>query len=100
MARLGAEDLVAGVETALYAPAAGATVKVIFANRTQAPVRVRVIRRAGPAATVAKDFLAFDEILEGNDSRHSEYIDMANPEELLAQANAGGISVQADGIES
>ncbi len=80
MARLGAADLVGGVETALYAPAAGisATVKVIFANRTAAPVLVRVIRRAGAGPTANQDFLTFDEILQANESRHSEYIDMVN----------------------
>lgn len=101
MPRLGAADLAAGVETFLYSPATGfsATVKVIFANRTQAPIRVRVIRRVGSGPTLPEDFLDFDEILEGNESRHSEYVDMGDTEELLAQANAGGMSVQADGIE-
>lgn len=101
MARLGAADLAAGVETALYAPATGVlcTVKLIFCNRTETPIRVRVIRRAGAGPTVNADFLDFDETLTANESRHSEYIDMKNPEELLAQADKPGMTVQADGIE-
>lgn len=101
MARLGAEDLSAGVETALYAPGSGvsAVVKVIFANRTQAQARIRVVRRPGSDPTVTADYLTFDELLQANESRHSEYIDMVYPEELLVQASVAGVTVQADGIE-
>lgn len=101
MARLGAADLSAGVETALYAPATDieTTVKVIFANRTPAIVLVRVIRRVGAGPTAAADYLAFDEPIGPNQSRHSEYFDMVDGEELLVRANVSGMSVQADGIE-
>lgn len=98
---LGSVDAPAGAETALYAPAINvlASVKVIVANRTQAPALVRVIHRAGVGPTVAKDFKTFDEVIPGNDSRVSPVFDMENPEELLVQSNVSGVTFQADGIE-
>ena len=101
MARLGALDLAPGVETALYIPpgATRATVKVLAANRTAGPILVRIVRRVGVGPTAAPDYLTFDEPIPANESRHSEYVDMVTGEELLAQANVAGLTVQADGIE-
>ena len=99
---LGAVDLAAMAETALYAPAAGerTSVKVIFANRNPSlSARVRVILRPGAGPTAPEDFLAFDEIVPINESRVSAVFDMETPQELLVQSDVIGVTAQANGIE-
>ena len=99
---LGAFDLAAMTETALYAPAAGqrASVKVIFANRNSGlSARVRVILRPGAGPTVTADYLAFDEIVPTNESRVSAVFDMENPQELRVMSDVLGVTAQANGIE-
>jgi hypothetical protein len=100
--RLGAVDLAAAVETALYAPAGGerTAIKVVFANRnTSLSARVRVVLRPGAGPTVAADYLAFDEVIPVSESRVSAVFDVENPQEVLVESDVPGVSAQANGLE-
>ena len=99
--QLAQASLAAGVETALYAPAVNvkASLFVNFANRGVAAVRVRVIHRPGAAATVDADFLAFDELIPGNESRSSRVFEVKNPQEVRVQSDTATVTAQANGLE-
>jgi hypothetical protein len=100
--RLGAADLAAAVETALYSPAANerTAVKVVFTNRNPGTsARVRVVLRLGAGPTVDADYLAFDEVVPVNESRVSAVFDIENPQELLVESDVAGVTAQANGLE-
>ena len=100
--RLGAADLAAGVETALYTPPGGerTAIKVMFANRNPGTsARVRVVLRPGAGPTVNADYLAFDEIIPVNESRVSAVFDIEEPQELLVESDVAGVTAQANGLE-
>ena len=100
MSRLGAADLPAAVETALYAPANRATVRVVIANRNPAAVaKIRVILRAGTGPTVDADYLAWDEPIPAEQSRVSPVFDISNPPELRVRSDVANVTAQANGIE-
>lgn len=102
MSRLGAADLSAAVETALYAPAANkrATVRVVVANRNAAAVaKIRVILRSGTGPTVNADYLAFEEAIPAEQSRVSPVFDISNPQELHVRSDVANVTAQANGIE-
>ncbi len=98
--RLAGVDIPAVTETALFAPAVRASVKVIFVNRNSGTsARVRVILRAAGGPTTAEDHLAFDEVVPVSESRVSAVFDMENPQELLVRSDVAGVTAQANGIE-
>ncbi len=100
--RLGAADLAAVTETALYAPPASerASVKVVFTNRNPGTsAKVRVVLRPGAGPTTAADYLAFDEVVPVGESRVSAVFDMENPQELLVESDVTGVTAQANGLE-
>jgi len=100
--RLGAVDLAALTETALYAPAVGerTAIKVVFANRNPAlSAKVRVVLRPGAGPTVPADYLAFDEVIPVSESRVSAVFDVENPQEVLVESDVAGVSAQANGLE-
>ena len=100
--RLGAVDLVAVTETALYAPAVGerTAIKVMFVNRNVGTsARVRVVLRPGAGPTVNADYLAFDEIVPVSESRVSAVFDVENPQEVLVESDVAGVTAQANGLE-
>ena len=99
---LGAVDLAASVETALYAPAATTkgTIKVVVANRNVATAaRVRVILRPAAGPTANEDYLAFDEAIPASESRVSAVFDVTNPEEVRVRSSVSDVTAQANGIE-
>ncbi len=102
MSILGQADLVAGVETALYAPAATvqADIQVIFVNRHPTDTaRVRVIHRPSTGPTAAEDHLVFDKGVPPNDERVTFTFDVKNPEEVRVQSDITLVNAVANGIE-
>ena len=100
--RLGAVDLAAAVETALYAPAGGerTAIKVMFVNRNVGTsARVRVVLRPGAGPTVPEDYLAFDEVIPVSESRVSAVFDVESPQEVLVESDVTGVTAQANGLE-
>ncbi len=99
---LGQFDLLASVETPLYAPGANiqADIQVIFVNRDPvATARVRVVHRPTGAATLPENFIVFDKGIPPNDERVTFTFDVDNPEEVLVQSDRALVSVTANGIE-
>ncbi len=90
----------AGVETALYAPAANtrATLKVFVNNRNLGAASVTIIHRPGAGPTVAADRTA-DELIPAGANRRSEYIDVVNPEEVLVISDLASVVFQANTID-
>ena len=102
MSILGQVDLVAGVETALYAPAPGdqADIQVIFVNRNpDKTARVRVVHRPGAGPTVDENYLVFEKGVPPNDERVTFTFDVKNPEEVRVQSDSALVSATANGIE-
>lgn len=102
MSLLGQVDLVGGVETALYAPAATkqADLQVIFVNRNPLETaRVRVVHRPGAGPTVPENFIVFEKGVPPNDERVTFVFDIKNPEEVRVQSDLALVSATANGIE-
>ncbi len=102
MSLLGQVDPAAGVETALYAPAASkqGTIKVICTNRNLGTnARVKVVLRPAAGPTVNADYVAFDEDIPARESRVSAVIDVLNPQEVRVEADVVGVTFQANGLE-
>ena len=99
---LGQADLLASVETPIYAPAVNiqADIQIIFVNRDPvATVRVRVIHRPTGAASLPENFIVFEKGVPPNDERVTFTFDVENPEEVLVQSDRPLVSVTANGIE-
>lgn len=100
--QLGQVDVAAGVETALYAPAATqkGSIRIICVNRNLGTnAKVRVVHRPGAGPTTGADFLAFDENIPARESRVSPFFNVDNPQEILVQSDVTGVTFQANGLE-
>ena len=98
--RLGAADLAAATNTSLYTVPGGktASLSVNFANRTGAPVSVR-LALAAAGTPVAAEWILYDAQIEGFGSLERSGLVLDASKIVVVYCNAANVSAVAFGFE-